>query len=298
MFKVRLKPSEQGTLERRYEFHLSEAVRAALLGDLEKAAKHSRTALAISRELYVGARDPDRQRPVLAAALADSARYQRALAAVESLTESAGHYAALASAEPSRYAVERIDVLASVALTAEEQGSSRDAIRLLREVVDMYRKVTAADPVARDAGLARACFHLGRCLLHAGQVTEGLDYTDAGLRAAQDALGDLPVPVGCQGYRPPASERGWLARAPRAVQVLAPDWAAAATRAMALHAAADQWPAAANAATAAVRVSGGLAALGNEECGREHAAIIAQARAIWARARCGLPQPSWASVST
>jgi tetratricopeptide (TPR) repeat protein len=298
MFKVRLKPSEQGTLERRYEFHLSEAVRAALLGDHEKAAKHCRTALSISRELYVGARDPAQQRPVLAAALADNARYQDALEAVESLTESAGHYAALANAEPSRYEVERIDVLASVALTADAEGSTRDAIRLLREVVDMYRKVTAADPAARDAGLARACFHLGRCLLHSGELAEGLDYTDAGLRAAQDALGDLPMPAICTGYGPQGSEQDWLARAPRALQVLAPDWAAAATRAMALHAAAGHWPAAASAATAAVRVSGGLAALGNEDCGKEHAAIIAQARAVWARARCGVPQSSWASVST
>lgn len=298
MFKVRLKPSEQGTLERRYEFHLSEAVRAALLGDHEKAAKHSHTALAISRELFVGARDPDRQRPGLAAALAGNARYQHALQAVESLTESAGHYAALACAEPSRFEVARIDVLVRVALTADEEGNTRDAIRLLREVVDMYRKVTAADPAERDAGLARACFHLGRCLLHTGEMAEGLDYTDAGLRAARDALGDLTMPAGCTGCRTQANEQGWLARAPQAVQVLAPDWAAAAIRAMALHAAADQWPAAANAATAAVRVSGGLAALGNEECGKEHAAIIAQARAIWARARCSMPQSWWASVST
>ena len=298
MFKVRLKPSEQGTLERRYEFHLSEAVRAALLSDHEKAAKHSDTALAISRELFVGARDPDQQRPSLAAALAGNARYQGALQAVESLTESAGHYAALADGESSRYEVERIDVLVRLALTAEEEGNSRDAIRLLREVVDMYGKATTADPAARDAGLARACFHLGRCLLHAGEVAEGLEYTDAGLRAAQEALGDQGMPASCTGYRPQPSEQGWLARAPRAVQVLAPDWAAAAIRARALHAAADQWPAAAKAATAAVRVSGGLAALGNEECGKEHAALIAQARAIWARARCGVPQSSWASVST
>jgi tetratricopeptide (TPR) repeat protein len=298
MFKVRLKPSEQGTLERRYEFHLSEAVRAALLGDHEKAAKHCRTALTMSRELYVGARDRDRHRAGLAAALAGSARYQHALQAVQSLTESAGHYAALASAEPSRYEVERIDVLVRVALTADADGNIRDAIRLLREVVDMYRKVSAADPAARDAGLARACFHLGRCLLHTGEVAEGLDYTDAGLRAAQDALGDQLVPVGCTGYRPQGSEQCWLARAPRVVQLLAPDWAAAAARAMALHAAADQWNAAASAATAAVRISGGLAALGNEECGKEHAAIVAQARAIWARAQCSVPQSSWASAWT
>jgi hypothetical protein len=67
---------------------------------------------------------------------------------------------------------------------------------------------------------------------------------------------------------------------------------------MALHAAADQWPAAASAAAAAVRLSGGLAALGNEDYGKEHAAIIAQAQAIWARAYRGVPQASWASVST
>ncbi len=298
MFKVRLKPSEQGKLERRYEFHLSEAVRAALLGDHEKAAKHSRTALAISRELYVGARDPARQRAGLAAALADSARYQRALQAVESLTESAGHYAALAVAEPSRYEVERIDVLVRVALTADEEGNTRDAIRLLREVVDMYRKVTAADPAARDAGLARACFHLGRCLLHAGEVADGLAYTDTGLRAAQDALGDLPMPAGCTACRPEGNEQGWLAQAPRAVQVLAPDWVAAATRAMVLHAAAGQWPAAANAAAAAVRVSDGLAALGNEECGKKHSTTIAHARVVAVGACCSVPQASWASVST
>jgi hypothetical protein len=129
-------------------------------------------------------------------------------------------------------------------------------------------------------------------------MAEGLDCTDAGLRAAQDALGDLPMPASCTGYRPQGNEQGWLARAPRAVQVLAPDWAAAATRAMALHAAAGQWPAAANAATAATAVSGGLAALGNEECGKEHATIIVQARAIWVRAHYSLPQSPWASVAT
>jgi tetratricopeptide (TPR) repeat protein len=285
MFKARLKPSEQGTLERRYEFHLGEAVRSGLLGDHEKAAGHSRTALAISRELYTAARDPAGQRPGLAAALAGHARYQQAIAAVELLTESAGHYAALAEADPDRYEVARIDVLLRVALAADAAGSTGDAIRLLREVVGMYRKAPADDPASRDAGLARACFHLGRCLLAAGDSAEALAVTDAGLEAAESALGDSAV--ACTGCHPGNRDPGWLAQAPKQVQSLAPDWLTAATRAMALHAAAGQWTAAAAAAAAAVRVSGGLAALGSEAGGTAHSTIIAQARAVWARARAG-----------
>ena len=148
MFKARLKPSEQGTLERRYEFHVAEAVRAALLGDHEKAAGHSATALGISRQLYASARDPARHRPDLAAALAGHARYQWTLESVALLTESAGHYAALAAADPRRYEVDRIDVLARVALAAEATGNTKDAIRLLREVIVMYRQAPATDLAA------------------------------------------------------------------------------------------------------------------------------------------------------
>src|ERR1051326_9504895 len=74
MFKARLKPSEQGTLERRYEFHLGEAIRAALAGDNEKAAGHSGVALSISRELYAAARQPASQRPGRAPAPGGQAR--------------------------------------------------------------------------------------------------------------------------------------------------------------------------------------------------------------------------------
>jgi hypothetical protein len=272
MFKARLKPSELGTLERRYEFHLGEAIRAALAGDNEKAAGHSGTALSLSRDLYTAAREPARHRPGLAVALASHARYQRTLESMALLTESAGHYAALAAGDPAAYEVDRIDVLVRVALTVEAAGNPADAIRLLREVVRMHRHAPSASPGARDAALARAYFHLGRCLLRNGAASEGLAYTDAGLDVA-DAL--------------PASSRrdaGWLSAAPRPVQVLAPDWVAAAARAMALHAAAGRWPAAAMAATAAARVSGGLAAIGGDERREAHVAIIARARAIWARA--------------
>ena len=311
MFKARLKPSEQGTLERRYEFHVAEAVRATLLGDDEKAEGHSARALEISRQLYASTRDSSRHRPDLAAALAGHARYQRVLESVELLTQSAGHYAALAAADPPRYEVDRIDVLVRVALAADATGNTRDAIRLLREVVAMYQRAPAADLAAREAGLASACFHLGRCLLAAGHPAEGLAVTDTGLVTAEAALAvSAPAAAGHQGLQAvrangfalscchaeargaPGPDLGWLSVAPRPVQVLAPDWACAAARSMALHAAAGQWSAAAFAAAAAVRVTGGLAALGSEECRNAHAVILAQARTIWTRARIHARQAS------
>lgn len=324
MFRARLKPSEQDTLERRIEFYLGEAARAVLLGDQEKAAGHSAAALLISRELYAGARRPELHRAELAAALAGHARYQPPLAAVALLTESAGHYAVLADGEPHRCEVERIDVLVRVALTVEASGNTRDAIRLLRKVITMYRQVPGTDPVASAAGLARACFHLGRCLLTAGDAVEALAYTDEGLRQANAVLRALQrgsrqssaavtapdrrsarghangITRGINGVGPRAAspcgraddrDPGWLSRAPRQVQLLAPDWVTAAARAMTMHAAAGRWPAAATAACAAVRVSGALAAVGGEERRDAHVAILGRARGIWARAGAsGVPQ--------
>jgi tetratricopeptide (TPR) repeat protein len=304
MFKARLKPSEQGTLERRYEFHVAEAVLATLLGDHEKAAGHSATALEISRQLYACAREPTRHRPDLAAALVGQARYEQVLDSIALLTESAGHYAALAATDPRRYEVERIDVLVRVALAADATGNTTDAIRLLREVIAMYRQAPATDLAAREAGLASACFHLGRCLLAVGHAAEGLAVTDAGLGAAEAALAlsALAEPVSAAAGQDALADGcfclaeshdpGWLSAAPRPVQVLAPDWACAATRAMALHVAAGQWSAAALAAAAAVRVTGGLAALGSEESRNAHALVLAQARAIWTRARIQARQAS------
>src|SRR5712691_940735 len=247
MFKARLKLSEQGTLERRYEFHLGEAIRAALAGDNEKAAGHSGTAVSISRELYTAASRLARHRAWLAAALASHARYQRALESVALLTESAGHYAALAQGDPAAYEVDRIDVLVRVALAVEASGNPADAIRLLREAVRMYRHAPSISPAARDAALARACFHLGRCLLRSGREREGLAYTDAGLGVAESALSAWGAVRHCASGGPafpvadstgssawdssaPGSYRdpGWLSGAPRIVQVLAPDWVAAA----------------------------------------------------------------------
>jgi len=268
--------SRLGTLQRRYDFHLGEAIRAALEGSHDKAATHSGTALSISRELYTAAPDPARHRPELAAALCSHARYGvTPLQTIALLTESAGHYAALAAADPDVYEVPRIDVLARVAVASDMSGHTTDAVCLLREVICMYLRAPAADPVKRDLGLATARFHLGRCLLKTGSAADGLTETDVGLALADAALGRLPVL---------APDPGWLGRTPRYLQLTVPDWAAAAVRSMTLHEAAGRWQHAAAAARAAVRLSGGLAGLGGDSLRQAHAAIRARADAICARA--------------
>jgi hypothetical protein len=285
MFMARHKPSDRrapnrgtsriSTLQRRFYFHLGEAIRAALEGSHDKAATHSWTALSISRELCAAVGDPRRHQAELAAALCNHARYGATTTqAIALLTESAGRYAALAEADPAGYEVPRIEVLTRVALASDTSGNTKDAISLLREVVRMYLLAPAADLAERDVGLARARFHLGRCLLKTGSEADGLAETDTGLALAEGALDRLPtVPSG------PA----WLAMTPRYVQFAAPDWAAAAVRSMTLHAAAGRWENAAVAAYAAVLLSGGLAGLGADALGDAHEAICAQADAIWAR---------------
>jgi hypothetical protein len=268
--------SRLGTLERRYEFHVSEAIRAALEGSRDKAATHSGLALSISRELCAAAPDPARHQPELAAALCAHARYgDTPLDAIALLTESAGHYAALAQVDPALYEVPRIDVLTRVAVASDEAGNTGGAISLLREVVGMYLRAPAADPAELDVGLARARFHLGRCLLKTGAAADGLAEIDAGLELADGALDRLRLPV----HHP-----SWLGAAPRYLQLAAPDWAAAAVRAMTLHGTAGQWDSAAAAAGAAVLLSGGLAGLGGDRLRAAHEAVRDQADAIFARA--------------
>src|SRR6516165_4224531 len=282
MFMARHRPQERkvsdrealrlGTLERRYDFHFGEAIRATLQGSHDKAATHSGTALSISRELHAGASDPARHQAELAAALCNHARYGGTLHALALLTESAGHYAELAAADPAVYEVPRIDVLTRIALAAAASGNPSSAVRLLREIVRMYLTAPAADPAERDLAMARARFHLGRCLLKTGASADGLAETDAGLTVAEAAVGRLGIRV-----RGP----GWLAAAPRCLQFVAPDWVVAAVRAMTLHAAAERWESAAAAARAAVRISGGLADLGGDTLREAHDDIRARADVIW-----------------
>jgi tetratricopeptide (TPR) repeat protein len=260
------------TLERRYDFHLGEAIRAAIEGSHDKATKHSGTALSISRELYAGAPDPARHQPELAAALCTHARYRAGWQAIAMLAESAGHYAELAEADPAVYEVARIDVLTRVALASDEAGSTAAAIGLLREVVGMYLKAPAADPEERDIGLVRARFQLGRCLLATGQSGDGLAETDTGLELAAEVLDRLALAT---------AEPGWLDSAPRYLQLAAPDWSAAAVRSMTWHADAGRWQRAGISARSAILISGGLAGLGGETLRDAHAAITARAEAIF-----------------
>jgi hypothetical protein len=192
------------------------------------------------------------------------------------LTESAGHYAALAEADPAAYEVPRIDVLTRIALASDAAGSTRDAISLLREVVGMYLKAPAADQEERDTGLARARFHLGSCLLKTGMDEDGLAETEAGLELAADVLDRLQVR---------AEAPGWLVEAPRYLQLAAPDWAAAAVRSMTLHAEGGRWQQAATAARAAAAVSGGLAELGGDTLRDAHGKISARAEEILAKSQ-------------
>jgi tetratricopeptide (TPR) repeat protein len=266
------------TQQRRYDFHLGEAIRAAIQGSHDKATKHSQTALSISRELYAGAPEPGRHQPELAAALSTHARYGGGWRTIAMLAESAGHYTELAEADPAAYEVARIDVLTRVALAADDAGNTPAAVSLLREVIGMYLKAPAADPDERDIGVARARFHLGRCLLASGQPGEGLAETDSGLELAAEVLDRLALVLALA-----VTDPGWLDAAPRYLQLAAPDWAAAAVRSMAGHAEAGRWQRAAISAQAAVLVSGGLAGLGGETLRDAHAAISARAAEILAR---------------
>jgi len=181
----------------------------------------------------------------------------------------------LAEADPAAYEVPRIGVLTRIALASDAAGSTQDAIGLLREVVGMYLKAPAAQPDERDLSLARARFHLGRCLLKTGADADGLAETDAGLELAADVLDRLDMT---------AESAGWLGAAPRYMQLAAPDWAAAAVRSMTLHSNAGRWQRAAVSAQAAVLISGGLADLGGETLRDAHVAITASADAILGRA--------------
>jgi hypothetical protein len=264
------------TLERRYDFHLSEAIRAGLQGSHDKAAGHSGTALRISRELSAGAADPAQHHPEVAAALCAHARYGgSSWQAIAMLTESAGLYAALAQADPGAYEVARIDVLTRIALASEAADATKDAIILLREVVGMYQKAPAADPEERDLALAQALFYLGRCLLRTGQGEDGLAETDTGLELAADVLDRLQLRT---------ADPAWLAAAPRYVQQAAPDWTSAAVHSMTEHARSARWPRAASAASTAVHLSAALAALGGDPLKDAHRSIAATAAEITQRA--------------
>jgi tetratricopeptide (TPR) repeat protein len=264
------------TLERRFDFHLGEAVRAALQGSHDKAAGHTSRALQISHDLYATATDSTRHQPALAAALFAHSRYAGGpWQAIELLTESAGHYTALAAADPASYEVQRIDVLTRLALMTEAAGSKTDAIALLREAVELYRKAPAANTNERDLALARARFHLGRSLLETGQTAEALEETETGLELAAEVLDRMQLTN---------APEGWITRAPSYLQLAMPDWAAAAIRTMTLHADAGRWEQAETYARTAIAVSAALAELGGDNLHDAHRRISAKTEEVLDRA--------------
>jgi tetratricopeptide (TPR) repeat protein len=167
-------------------------------------------------------------------------------------------------------------VLTRIALASDAAGSTPDAISLLHEAVGMYLKAPAADQEERDLALARAHFHLGGCLLKTGMEEDGLAETEAGLELAADVLDRLQIQF---------ADNGWLAEAPRYLQLAAPDWAAAAVRSMTLQAEAGRWQQAATAARAAISVSAGLAGLGGDALRDAHEKISARADEVLAKAK-------------
>jgi tetratricopeptide (TPR) repeat protein len=272
--------SEQQDLERQYDEHLNQATAASVQNRDADATRHSAAALAIVRELYRATADAVRHRPVLAAALYNQAGHLRRAGQVDDaaalLTESAEHYHALAAADPAAYQVRLIDVLVRAALVAETAGDLAGAEARLRQAIRMYPDAPAHDLLERELGLARAQFHLGRCLLRQGRAPDALAEVDAGLFAAEAAREQRGIA---------ATDFSWLAAAPPSFQYIGPDWVAGAVCAMELHGAAGRWGIAADAANIAVRVSGGMAAMGGAESRRVYETVLSRAQPIWQRAQ-------------
>jgi hypothetical protein len=268
-------------LEREYDRRLSEGVRAAIQGRHADAAAHSGAALAVSRELYANSSDPARHRPALAAALYNHAGNLRRIGsdtdALALLAEAGEHYDALARTDRKSFSVPAIDVVVRTGLVLRATGDRSGAVQRFREAIGAYPKALTNDRVERDLGLARTQFHLGRCLLEIGPgYTDGLAEIDTGLFAAERVRER-------QGIT--AKDFSWLAKAPRSFQLIATDWISAAVCAMELHDAAGRFDIAADAANIAVRVSGGLAAVGGAGRVALYEAVLGRAQVIWQHAQ-------------
>jgi tetratricopeptide (TPR) repeat protein len=268
-------------LERKYDRHLTDSIRAAIQGRHTEAAQHSEAALAVSRDLYANSSDPARHRPALAAALYNHAgnlrRIGRDADALTLLAEAGEHYNALVQTDRRSFSVPAIDVVVRTGLALQAAGDRDGAVQRFREAIEAYPTAPTNDRVERDLGLARTQFHLGRCLLEIGPgYTEGLAEIDTGLFAAERTREQ-------QGIT--ATDFSWLGKAPRSFQLIATDWIGAAVCAMEMHDAAGRFDIAADAANIAVRVSGGLAAMGGAARAPLYDAVLGRARVIWQHAQ-------------
>ncbi len=260
--------------EQRYDRLSGQATLAAQQGRHEEARQLSAEALDVCRRLSAQFPDDPRHRPVLAAALYNHAgRLGRARAeeALGLLAEAEEHYLALADSQPRRFAVRRLDVLTRTGRTLQDSGDPAGAVQRYRQALRAYPEAPTDDEVERDLGLARAHFGLGRCLLLSGPPAAALEDLDAGLFTAERVREE-------QGIE--ATQFSWLARAPLSFRLAAPDWMSGAVCAMELHHAAGRFGIAGDAANIALRVAGGLGAIGGAAEQARFEAILARAQQV------------------
>jgi tetratricopeptide (TPR) repeat protein len=190
----------------------------------------------------------------------------------EALAESERHYDALAAQDRDRYAVVLCDVRLRVALTLVTEGRFAEAVPAGRAALAAYEAAGAGDRLEREFGVVRAHALIGRALLLARRSEEALAEFDAALFSAER----LREEAGIAG-----TDFSWLALAPESFRQAAPEWLSAAVAAMELHDAAGRWGIAGDAANIAMRVSGGLAAIGDDTARVRFEMILARAKRIW-----------------
>lgn len=277
----RPKGSKQGDdsdkdLERRVNDLLARAGNAGARHDYLEQVGYSGEAMDLCRVLVERHPDDPRHVGALAGGLYNHA-YRLIQAghpaeAREVLAESHRHYAALAAADRRRYAVALCDVRLRTALTLVMEGEFDEAVLAGQQALDMYEAATGGDRLEREFGIVRTHTLIGRALLLGGRAGEALEEFDAALFAAER----LREEAGIAG-----TDFSWLAFAPESFRLAAPEWLGAAVGAMELHDAAGRWSVAADAANIAVRVAGGLAAIGDDTTRRRFEAILARAKEIW-----------------
>jgi hypothetical protein len=266
--------------EREVDALLARARAAGGRGDVDAQARWSGAALEICRTLV--AEDPAarRHRAALAAGAYGHAyrllQVRRFEDARTVLAESRRHYAVLAREDPEGYEVALCDVTLREALVSVLEGDVDGALRVGREALAAYPVARAGDGWERDFGPVRARALLGRALLMSGRRAQAVEEFDAALFAAEA----LRERTGLSG-----TDFAWLTSAPPSFRLAAPEWLGAAVGAMELHDAEGRWRVAADAADIALRVSGGLAGIGDDVALARFQAIHARAQQIWQAAR-------------
>jgi hypothetical protein len=263
-------------LERKVGALLSQAQAAGERGDRAAQARLSGEAMDICRGLVERHPDDPRHVAALAGGLYNHAwrllQIGRAGEADEVLAESRRHYTTLEALEPGRHQVALCDVLLRTALSLVMQGRYDEGEERAREALAAYAAARPGDALEREFGEVRAHSLIGRAMLLGGRGGGALAEFDAALFAGER----LREAHGLSG-----TDFGWLERAPRSFRLAAPEWLGSAVAAMELHDAAGSWGIAADAANIAMRLGGGLAAIGDDAGRHRFQAIEARAREIW-----------------